>query len=150
MASSAQRVGAETRTGWVALAICGLGTIAAAYLTWEHFSASTALACPETRRINCQKVTTSQWSHILGIPVALLGLVFFIAMLALCLPALWRDRRLDVVRVAATGAGMLTALYLIWAELFRIDAICLWCTFVHLCTLGLLSVVLWRWIAEPG
>jgi uncharacterized membrane protein len=39
--------------------------------------------------------------------------------------------------------GVLTALYLLWVELFRVDAICLWCTAVHLCTLVLLGAVLW-------
>lgn len=150
MASSTQRLGATTRTGGIALAICGLGTAASAYLTYEHFTSNTSFACPESRRINCAKVTTSHWSHLAGIPVALLGLVFFTGMLVLCLPGLWRERRLDMVRVAGTALGMLTALYLIWAELFRIDAICPWCTFVHVCTLALLAVVLWRWIAEPA
>ena len=150
MASSTRTVATGSRTGWTALVVCVLGTLASAYLTWEHFHQSTALACPETKRINCTKVTTSQWSHLVGIPVAVLGLVFFVAMLVLCLPALWRDRRLDALRVAATAIGMVMVLYLIWAELFRIDAVCLWCTFVHACTLALLSIVLWRWIAEPG
>ena len=31
--------------------------------------------------------------------------------------------------------GVATALWLIYAELFRIDAICLWCTAVHVLTL---------------
>ena len=38
---------------------------------------------------------------------------------------------------------MLSALYLVWIELFRVDAICLWCTAVHVCTLALLATVLW-------
>ena len=152
-ASSTRRAPAPPRaggaSGWAALAVCVLGTFASAYLTYEHFSRSTSLACPESKRINCTKVTTSAWSHVAGVPVALLGLLFFLAMLALCVPALWRERRLDVLRVAAVGAGMLFVLYLIWAELYRIEAICLWCTFVHVCTLALLGIVTWRWIAEP-
>ena len=32
-------------------------------------------------------------------------------------------------------------IYLVWAELFRIEAICLWCTGVHAVTLALFAVV---------
>jgi uncharacterized membrane protein len=38
---------------------------------------------------------------------------------------------------------VVTALYLLWAELFRVDAICLWCTVVRLCAIVLLAVVIW-------
>jgi uncharacterized membrane protein len=38
---------------------------------------------------------------------------------------------------------VLSAICLVWAELFRVDAICLWCTAVHVCTLALLGAVLW-------
>ena len=31
-----------------------------------------------------------------------------------------------------------------WVELFRVNALCLWCTAVHVCTLALLGTVLWR------
>jgi uncharacterized membrane protein len=31
--------------------------------------------------------------------------------------------------------------YLVWAELFRINAICLWCTVVHALTLVLFAVI---------
>ncbi len=120
-----------------------LGLAIAAYLTVEHYDTSTTLACPETGTINCAKVTTSAWSHIGPVPVAVLGLAFFAAMSLLCSPPAWRWAALDAVRVAGAAAGVTSALYLIWIELFRVDAICLWCTAVHICTLLLLALVLW-------
>lgn len=120
-----------------------LGLAVSAYLTVEHFSASATLACPETGAIDCVKVTTSRWSQIAGVPVAVLGLGYFIVMTALVLPTAWRTPRLDAARVAGAAAGVVTALYLLWAELFRVDAICLWCTVVHLCAILLLAVVIW-------
>lgn len=120
-----------------------LGLAVSAYLTVEHFSASATLACPETGAIDCAKVTTSRWSQLAGVPVAVLGLGYFIVMTALVLPAAWRTSRLDAARVVGTAAGVMTALYLLWAELFRVDAICLWCTVVHLCAIVLLAVVIW-------
>jgi uncharacterized membrane protein len=125
----------------VALVVAGLGV--SVYLTIEHFTASTTLACPDTGTINCQKVTTSAQSKFLGIPVAVLGTAYFLGMLPLVLPAAWRsgDRRLRLVRLGASALGVLFALYLIYAELFVIDAICLWCTVVHVLTFALFTVV---------
>ena len=42
---------------------------------------------------------------------------------------------------AGVAAGVAFVFYLVWAELFRIDAICLWCTVVHVSTVVLFAVV---------
>ena len=81
-------------------------------------------------------------------PVAVLGLVFFVAMVALCSPWAWQRRALDRVRVAAAIVGVLSVFYLVWAELFEVGAICLWCTAVHVCTVVLLGLVLWT-VSSP-
>ena len=70
------------------LSIYGLG--ASIYLTITHFQPK-ALACVSNSTFNCEKVTQSPQSEIFGIPVAMLGLVFFVPMLLLCLPAAWRS-----------------------------------------------------------
>lgn len=126
------------------LVVAVLGVLVSAYLTVEHFTSSTTLACPEGATVNCAKVTSSQWSELLGVPVALLGLAYFVVMAVLVSPPAWRQRRLDVVRVVGVVAGVLMVFYLVWVELFRVNAICLWCTAVHLLTLVLLGTVLWR------
>lgn len=127
-----------------ALLWCVLGLAVSVYLTYEHYTGSTTLACPATGAIDCARVTASAWSSILGIPVAPLGVVFFAVMLVLCRPALLRrdDRRLDLARLGFCGVGLLTALYLLWAELFQVHAICLWCTGVHLLTFLLFATLL--------
>jgi uncharacterized membrane protein len=122
------------------LSIAGLGV--ATYLTITHFD-KTALVCSDTGAINCAKVTSSPQSVIVGIPVAMLGLAYFIPMIALCLPVAWRtvDRRIHLARLllSVTGVGMI--LYLIIAELFIIKAICLWCSGVHLITFILFVII---------
>jgi uncharacterized membrane protein len=126
------------------LAVALVGLAISAYLTVEHFTSSAVLACPEGAVVNCAKVTSSPYSEVLGIPVALLGLAYFVGMAALLTPAAWRRRRLDLVRIAGVGLGVLMVVYLVWVELFRVNALCLWCTAVHVCTLVLLGTVLWR------
>ncbi len=89
-------------------------------------------------------MTTSAWSTFVGVPVALLGLLFFVVMIGLCLPRVWRSRaaHLDAARLGWATVGLGMALYLVWAELYRIHAICLWCTGVHVITFVLWAVVL--------
>jgi uncharacterized membrane protein len=123
------------------LAVIGLGV--SAYLTAEHYSANTTLSCPATTGIDCVKVTTSPESKVVGIPVALLGLLFFVGFIGLVTPWAWRSGQVAVhaARLAGVVVGMGFVLWLVYAELFRIDAICLWCTAVHLLTFALFVLI---------
>lgn len=120
----------------VGLVLCVLGLAAASYLTVAHYATGVTLACPDSGLINCAKVTTSSYSKILGIPVAVLGLVFFAFMLPLQSPWAWRstNRLLRVVRMGSCVVGMGFVLWLLYAELIKIGNICLYCTSVHLLT----------------
>ena len=136
----------RTTTRWAPLTstvLCLAGLGASAYLTVEHYSSSPSYACPESATINCLKVTTSSYSELLGIPVALLGLLFFLAMTPMCLPIAWRwdNPWLPKLRLAGLTIGVAFVIYLVWAELFRIEAICLWCTVVHVATVALFAVI---------
>jgi uncharacterized membrane protein len=125
------------------LAIIGLGV--SAYLTYEHYTeASGFLGCPETSTINCQKVTTSSQSMIFGaIPVALTGLLFYVFVVAIMSPWAWMSkwRWMPQLRLATMVSGMGMVLYLVYAELFQIGAICLYCTSVHVITFLLFSLI---------
>lgn len=138
---SQRRLTAPPGTAALLIALAGLAV--SLYLTVEHYAASKQLACPENSVINCAKVTSSSYAKVGPLPVALLGAVYFVAMTALSLPRAWRVRRLDPVRIGAAAAGVGSVLWFLWVELFRLDAICLWCTAVHAATLALLAAVLW-------
>jgi uncharacterized membrane protein len=133
---------------YLSLVFAAIGLATSAYLTIEHFSTSALLACPESSTINCQKVTTSKWSHVLGIPVAVLGLGYFVVLVGLCLPQAWRRPALDRPRIAAVAVGAVSVVYLVWIELFQVEAVCIWCTVVHICTIALLATVLWGSVAD--
>ena len=125
------------------LILAVLGLAVSGYLSYEHHTSSTTLSCPNTATINCVKVTTSSYSSFLGMPVSDLWLAFFLAMTALCLPSLWRSLAASVraLRLATAAGGVVFVLYLAWAELYKIDAICLWCTAVHVITAALFGVI---------
>jgi uncharacterized membrane protein len=140
-----------TETAWkpprwaspVSLVICVIGIATAGYLTYAHYSDPSVLACSDKGSINCAKVTTSAESHFLGMPVAVLGLAFFVGMTILCLPQAWRrpEPVVRYARLAATLVGVGMILWLVYAELAIIKAICLYCTLVHGLTLVLFFVV---------
>ena len=123
----------------MALTLSAAGLAVSSYLTYAHYTAPTALACPDTGVINCAKVTTSAESMVGPVPVAVLGIVFFVAMAALSLPAMWRGRSVWVTRgrLGLAAVGMAMVLYLVGVELISIRAICAWCTAVHVLTFGL-------------
>ena len=135
----------DRRPAWptvVGIVLSLAGFAISGYLTYEHYTSSTSLTCPATGGIvNCFKVTTSQYSKIWGVPVAVLGLVFFAVMLALQSPRAGESYRRSVRagRLVWSVVGVGTAVWLIYAELFRVDAICLWCTAVHAVTILLFA-----------
>jgi uncharacterized membrane protein len=128
---------------WVSAILVVIGLADAVYLTVTHFTTTVHLACSGGGTIDCEKVTTSPQSYILGVPVAVLGLVFFVVYAGLCTPAAWRSPEplVRYARLAWAIGGVCTVVYLIYAELFEIDAICLWCSLVHLVTIALFIVV---------
>lgn len=135
----------------VSLLLCVAGLADATYLTFEHYTQSASLLCSDKGTINCLAVTTSSYSDFHGAPVALLGLLYFVGMTALCLPVAWRLPALRWVRMIGATTGVLFVFYLVWAELFRINAICLWCSGVHVITILLFGVVLFATVmAQPS
>jgi uncharacterized membrane protein len=127
---------------WASFLLCIAGLLISLYLTYEHFTDSTTLACSDTGTVNCLKVTTSQWSHVAGVPVAVAGLAYFLAMALLCAPTRFAED-LATLRLLGVLVGAVTVLWLVYVEIFKVDAICLWCTGVHVVSVLLLGTVLW-------
>ncbi len=128
------------------ISLYGIG--ASTYLTLTHFfKSSVSLVCSDNGVVNCAKVTSSPQSYVFHIPVALLGLVFFIPMFVISLPVAWRNKSkaLAFIRLCAVIGGMGFVLYLVSMELLVIKAICLWCTSVHIATFLLFLIVLLGW-----
>ena len=107
------------RAAMIVLAVAGAGV--ASYLTWVHY-ADVSPIC--TTGGGCETVQKSSYSELAGVPVALLGLGGYLAILVtLFLPG--EAMRLWAAALALIGAGF--SVYLTYLELFVIDAICQWC-----------------------
>jgi uncharacterized membrane protein len=102
-------------------AIALVGLAIAGYLTYVHYAGLHPLCLASG---GCEKVQSSHWSKLGGVPVAGLGLVGYAAILILLfVPG--EAGLAGAALVALVGFGF--SLYLTWAELFRIHAICQWC-----------------------
>ena len=107
------------RTAAIAISVVGIAI--AGYLTYVHY-AGISPVCEIAH--GCEKVQTSEWSKVGGVPVALLGLLGYVAILAaLSIPG-------ELAMTAAAGLAVVGAgfsAYLTYREVFTIEAICIWC-----------------------
>ena len=131
------------------LAVVGLAI--SAYETYAHFNGNRLAGCPTgSGTFNCSAVITSSQSMVFGVlPVAILGLAFYVVAVPLFSPWGWRARwrLVHQVRLASVIVGMGFVMYLIYAEL-QIGSICEYCTGVHVVTfllfcITVFSVAIW-------
>ena len=107
------------RVAAIVLAVIGIGV--AGYLTYVHYR-GIAPICAVGH--GCEKVQSSEWSKLAGVPVALLALIGYVGILAaLLVPG--ENGRMAAALLALVGAGF--SAYLTYREIFTIHAICQWC-----------------------
>ena len=108
------------RIAVAALALAGLGV--AGYLTWVHYADLDPVCVGGGG--GCERVQSSDYAELAGVPVALLGLIGYGAILAsLLVPG--GAGRFTGALLALAGFGF--SAWLTYVELFEIDAICQWC-----------------------
>lgn len=116
------------RVAWGAILILSaLGILIAGYLTYVHVT-NTIPYCGGVG--DCERVNTGPYSQIAGIPVALLGLLAYIALLLAAIVVLRGMPWVETAALATFGLafmGVLFSAYLTYLELFVIRAICPWC-----------------------
>lgn len=102
-----------------------IGFIDATYLSAEHFL---GLIPPCTLLQGCEQVTTSAYSVILGVPVALLGAIFYLAvMIGVLLYLQTQQEKIIASVVYASWAGLAAAVYFTYIQAFVIHAYCQYC-----------------------
>lgn len=121
------------------------GTAIAGYLTYVHYRPA-ALIC--TGSGGCETVQESSYADLAGIPVALLGLCAYLAVLAL---VAWDTEVARTVAAAIALAAVGFAVYLVALQAFVIDAWCVWCLVNDLAIVPLLAALaVWRVLRQPG
>jgi uncharacterized membrane protein len=123
---------APSQATWIDAAMLVLiiaGLAVAGYLTYVETQAVAAVCGPVG---DCNAVQTSSYARLFGVlPVGLLGMIGYVAILVAWLWGRFRsDRLADYAPLAVHGMaifGALFSLYLTFLEPFVIKAVCLWC-----------------------
>jgi uncharacterized membrane protein len=131
------------RITMIVLATAGLGV--ASYLTYVHYSGSPPVC---TAGGSCLKVQTSIYSKLAGIPVALMGLIGYIAILASLLAPENETSRFATLALTIAGFGF--SAYLTYRELFSIHAVCEWCASSAVIMTILMLLAVWRFLRGDG
>lgn len=122
--------------------LAGTGIAVSAFSLHHHFARSKTSFCDLGQSFNCDLVNRSPYSTFMGVPVALIGIVGYLAILALA--TVYRQKaETPVILVIAAAAGTAFALYLTYLEAYVIQAWCILClsSLTLICVITLLSVV---------
>jgi uncharacterized membrane protein len=118
-----------------------LGLAVASYVTYVHY-AGIKPAC--TAGESCTKVQTSRYSELAGVPVALIGLIGYVAILATLLAPVSENTRFALA--ALTVGGFAFSAYLTYREVFSIHAICEECASSAVIMTIMMCLSVWRFL----
>jgi len=107
------------------------------YLTILHFQNT----IPPCTFSGCEVVLTSQYAQILGIPVSLLGAIFYGSILALSV-SLFSNFKISIFRIylIVISVGILVSSYFLFLQIVVIKEFCQYCLVTELCTLILFTI----------
>ncbi len=119
---------------FVLLLSLAFGAFAGALMTWHHelqaYGNGTdgpLVGCEASATVNCDLVNTSEWSELLGIPLATFGSGTYLALIVLTLLVLrGRGDLLGVLVVAGVAVTILSAV-LFYVSKVQLGFVCSWC-----------------------
>lgn len=123
------------------LALAGAGVLLTTYLTAVQWFGTAPLYC--SAGSGCDLVQSSRWSVLLGLPLALWGLLTYAILAGL----VWRMRKRRSIWTRATFVACIAAaisLYLTAVSMLAIEAVCVYCLASLAIILSILAVLLRR------
>ena len=124
------------------LAVCGIAVSSVSLQ--HHFATSKTAYCDVGEAFNCDIVNRSSYSTILGVPVALIGMLGYGALAGLA--TVYRTRRdAEALLFGGAGAGLVFALYLTYVEARILGVWCILClsSLALIAMITILSGVVW-------
>ena len=133
------------------LAVCGIAVSSVSLQ--HHFATSKTAYCDIGETFNCDIVNRSEYSSIMGVPVALIGMLGYAALAGLA--TLYRGRAdTPSLLLGGAGAGLAFALYLTYIEARVLGVWCILClsSLATIATITLLAAIIWlrRNAASPA
>lgn len=130
----------DRRLRWIAVVPAVVGLLSAAYLTYTKLFEGGECGVSA----GCSAVQTSSWSEIAGVPVSLVGVLGYVAILV----ALFALRG-ELGRGAAMAfsiVGLLVSAYLMYRAIVTLEQFCPFCTTSAVCMLLLAILTTWRYL----
>ncbi len=127
----------------IAAACIGLGdTLYLSY--YEHLGLT-----PTCALHGCEQVLTSVYAKFNGVPLAYIGLVFYVYMLALALLLAYdpHSKGLRLGVLLYTAAGLLLSIGFESVQILIIGAICMYCAISAITTLLLCALAVWHFFS---
>jgi uncharacterized membrane protein len=125
------------------VAVCGAAVSSVSLQ--HHFATSKTAYCDLGEAFNCDIVNRSEYSSILGIPVALIGMLGYAGLAGLA--SVYRTRReTPALLLGGASAGLGFALYLTYIEGHVLGVWCILClsSLVLITTTTILAAIIWR------
>ena len=124
------------------LAVCGV--VVSSVSLQHHYAKSKTEYCDIGETFNCDIVNRSAYASILGVPVALIGMLGYAALAGLA--TVYRERRdTPALLVAGALAGLAFALYLTYIEARVLGVWCILClsSLAVIASIAATSCVVW-------
>ena len=131
-----------TRIPTIAVALAGLAI--ASYLTIVHYAGGEPV-CAIAH--GCATVQKSSYAELAGIPVAVLGLVGYVAILASLVKDTETTRSITALLAIA---GLAFSAWLTYVEIWELEAICIWCVGSAICMTLLAGLATTRLLRAPA
>ncbi|MBV8954562.1 MAG: vitamin K epoxide reductase family protein [Solirubrobacterales bacterium] len=142
--SARRAVSTDRRLQIAIVVLCVLGLLDAGYLTYVHYAGVKVLCVASG---GCETVQASKYAELAGVPVAVLGLIGYVLILA-SVAVRGELARAAGFAIALVGFGF--SAYLTYRELFTIHAICQWCVASAVLMTGLVVLTGVRFLREPA
>ena len=124
-----------------------LGFLDATFLTIEHFKNT----IPPCTTGGCEVVLTSEYSVIFGIPLALLGSLFYLSVIILCVLILTNFKEIFLkLFYLLAGWGLIFSLFLLALQAFVIHAFCQYCLLSLATSTGIAVLAFLQFRQEKG
>lgn len=125
----------------IPLVLSMIGVGVSIYLTYSHYQ-GVPLYCEGVH--GCDTVQASEYAEVLGVPMAVLGLMLYLALVGAVLGGLlWPAALGELSALAVFGLGLMGFVYsgyLTWVEATRIHAFCMWCI-ISACLLTIVFIL---------
>lgn len=130
------------------------GLALSSYLTLLTFISTDLAFCSPYSFLSCDEVIQSQYSRLLGIPVALVGAVGFGALFAMAYVTIsfeaFTERLMALYSSLLALTGLAFGVYLTYLEFAVIGSLCILCFSTFLIVLPITALCLWVWRVAPA